>query len=174
MEQFSYLERFKKKTIPKNRKGIFVVNPIKESEKEKEEAKVVEKEEATESDTEEEETEESGQPKDTEGNEEEPEKAPKEAEENKEPEEKMKLPQFEIIDKRKGLNNKINRMNILKHIREIEIKPAVEPEPEPVVITQPEEPNKLNEIVAEPEAEPKPIEIGEQPQIKIIKKTFEN
>jgi hypothetical protein len=148
MEQFSYLERFKKKTIPKNRKGIFVVNPIKESEKEKVEAKVVEK--ARESDTE--------------RKEEEPENAPKEAEE------KMKLPQFEIIDKRKGLNNKINRMNILKHIRENEIKPAMEPQQEPVVITQPEEPNKLNEIVAEPEPEPKPIEIGEQPQIKIIKK----
>ena len=39
MEQFSYLERFKKKNIPKNRKGIFVVNPIKETEKEKVEVK---------------------------------------------------------------------------------------------------------------------------------------
>ena len=150
MEQFSYLEKFKKKNVPKNRKGIFVViNPIKETEKEKVEVK---KEKAEPEKKEEPEKEE---PKEKEDDEEqEPkEKAEPQSERKEEPEKEIKIPQFEIIDKRKSLNNKINRMNILKYIRENGDNPEPEPErePEPIIITQPQEPKKLDEIVQEVE-----------------------
>jgi D-ribose pyranose/furanose isomerase RbsD len=167
MEQFSYLERFKKKNIPKNRKGIFVVNPIKETEKEKVEVKKEnaepEKKEESEKEEpkedEEQETKEKVEPE-TERKEE-PDNEPKDTEE---PEKEIKIPQFEIIDKRKSLNNKINRMNILKHIRENGAKPEVEPEP--IVIAQPQEPNKLDEIVAEREVEV--IKIKKTKKVKVV------
>ena len=171
MEQLAYLDKFKKKKIPKTTKGIIVVNAIKDIEK----VKVAEKEdiepptekeekekEHTEAPIEKEKTEESEK---YEEKKEEPEKDTKAAAIE---EKNIKLPQFEIIDKRKSLNNKINRMNILKNIRENQIKQEPEPELEPILIAQPQEPNKLNEI--KQAEQPEPIEIGEQPQIKIIKK----
>jgi len=158
MEQFSYLEKFKKKNVPKNRKGIFVViNPIKETEKEKvevkkEKAEPEKKEEPEKEEPKEKEDDEEQEPKEkaephTERKEE-PENEPKDTEE---PEKEIKIPQFEIIDKRKSLNNKINRMNILKYIRENGDNPEPEPEPEPIIITQSQELKKLDEIVQEVE-----------------------
>jgi len=180
MEQFSYLERFKKKNIPKNRKGIFVVNPIKENEKEKVEVK---KEKAESGKKEESEKEEPKEEDDDEQHDEEQEpkeKAEPHTERKEEPvvenepkdteelEKEIKIPQFEIIDKRKSLNNKINRMNILKHIRENGDKPERErePEPEPIIITQPQELNKLDEIL--PEVEVIKIKKNKKVNIKVV------
>jgi hypothetical protein len=173
MEQFSYLERFKKKNVPKNRKGIFVViNPIKETEKEKvevkkEKAEPEKKEESEKEEPKEKEDDEEQEPKEkaephTERKEE-PENEPKDTEE---PEKEIKIPQFEIIDKRKSLNNKINRMNILKYIRENGDNPEPEREPEPIIITQPQELNKLDEIV--PEVEVIKIKKNKKTNIKVV------
>ena len=181
MEQLAYLDKFKKKKIPKTTKGIIVVNANKDKEK----ANVVEKkdseplinekekkeneqtkaptEKETEKTEESEESEENVKNEESEEQKEEPEKDTEEAAEIEEKE--ITLPQFQVLDKRKSLNNKINRMNILKHIRENEIgMPSIE---EPIVITQPQEPNKLTETKLE---QPQPIEPEEEAPIKIIKK----